>query len=100
MYGGRLPFESISTIRQNLSSMDYNTAAMYLAQSKDPTIAIILSVLTGGAGVDRIYIGDVGLGILKLITCGGLGIWYIIDLFLIMDAARRKNAELLMQIAV
>jgi hypothetical protein len=38
-------------------------------------------------------IGDTGMGIAKLLTCGGLGVWAIIDLFLIMGAAREKNLE-------
>ena len=36
-------------------------------------------------------IGDTGLGIGKLLTCGGLGIWGIVDWFLIMGATREKN---------
>ena len=35
------------------------------------------------------------MGVGKLITCGGFGIWSIVDWFLIMDATRDKNAELL-----
>ena len=37
-----------------------------------------------------------GLGILKLLTCGGLGVWWLIDLFLIMDKTKEKNAQLLL----
>lgn len=73
--------------------MDYNLANLSFTQMKDPTIALVLSILVGGYGVDRIYIGDVGLGILKLLTCGGCGIWWLIDLFLIMDKTRAKNLE-------
>ena len=47
---------------------------------KSKTTAIILSVLVGSLGVDRFYLGYTGLGILKLLPCGGLGIWTLIDL--------------------
>ena len=91
IYGNKLPIESIFTVREKLLSMDYNTASIILAQAKDPTISIILSIIVGSWGIDRIDIGDVGLGIIKLLTCGGCGIWWLIDLFLIMDATKRKN---------
>lgn len=91
IYGNKLPIESIITVREKLLSMDYNTASIILAQAKDPTISIILSIIVGSWGIDRIYIGDVGLGIIKSLTCGGCGIWWLIDLFLIMDATKRKN---------
>ena len=50
---------------------------------KSKTTALILSILLGELGVDRFYLGNVGLGILKLITAGGFGIWWLIDLILI-----------------
>jgi len=49
--------------------------------------------LAGALGIDRFMIGDTGLGIGKLLTLGGCGIWSIVDLFLIMGAARQKNME-------
>ncbi len=56
-------------------------------QSKQPkswAAALILSILLGSLGVDRFYMGYIGTGILKLITIGGIGIWWLIDLILII----------------
>ena len=50
---------------------------------KNKTVALVLSILLGELGVDRFYLGYVGLGILKLITAGGCGIWWLIDLIMI-----------------
>lgn len=47
------------------------------------TVTLILSILFGSLGVDRFIMGQVGLGILKLITAGGCGIWWLIDVILI-----------------
>ncbi|BCS85469.1 MULTISPECIES: TM2 domain-containing protein [Prevotella] len=96
LYSNRFPVTAINEVNDKLDNLDYSFACAYLAQMKDPTIALILSILVGAYGVDRIYVGDVGLGILKLLTCGGLGIWWIVDLFYISDLTRTKNYETLM----
>jgi TM2 domain-containing membrane protein YozV len=52
-------------------------------ERKSWVVALILSILFGSLGVDRFYLGYIGLGAVKLITCGGLGIWWLVDLILI-----------------
>ena len=87
-------FEShqVPQIRERLISLEDNKWAMIQTlQFKDPTTSLIVSLLAGSLGIDRFMIGDTGMGIGKLLTCGGFGIWAIVDWFMIMGATREKN---------
>lgn len=96
-YSKYFPEESIMMLKLRFDLMDESKKSfMYALKFKDPFTALILSLLVGSLGIDRFYIGDTGLGIAKLLTCGGCGIWTIVDYFLIMKRTKEKNFEKLM----
>ncbi len=62
--------------------------------NKSFLVTWLLSLLLGVLGVDRFYLGKVGTGILKLLTFGGLGIWALIDLILVVTNKIRDKQGL------
>ena len=58
---------------------------------KSFVVTWLLSLFLGALGIDRFYLGKIGTGILKLITGGGLGIWALIDLLIILFGAMRDK---------
>ncbi|HLP74065.1 MAG TPA: TM2 domain-containing protein [Bacteroidales bacterium] len=94
-------FEShqLGMIREKLVNTDDSKwTALQTLQFRDPTLMLIVSLIGGHFGIDRFIIGDTGLGVAKLLTCGGLGIWTIVDWFLIMGETREKNFQKVQQI--
>lgn len=84
----------INFIRERLQAADDSKWAMINSVDlKDPTTVLIVSIFAGSLGIDRFMIGDTGLGVGKLLTAGGCGIWWLVDLFLIQDATRQRNME-------
>lgn len=63
--------------------MDDNKPAQASDEPKSFMVALLLSIFVGSLGVDRFYLGYTGLGVVKLLTFGGLGIWSLIDIIMI-----------------
>lgn len=63
---------------------------------KSPLVVLILGLFLGVIGIHRIYVGKIYSGLLMLITLGGLGIWYLVDLILIVtNKFEDKNGNLI-----
>lgn len=108
----KLPMEMIPLISNRLEAADDSRMPVLMSMDlKSPVVALVLSLVLGGLGIDRFYIGDntngaikliVGLVVLPIISVVTLGIGsllylgYAVDYFLIMGATKKKNAEKLM----
>ena len=91
---GSFPSEQLPSLRQRLSQLDDSQANQVIAAAnvKNPTTALILSIFLGTLGVDRFYIGYIGLGVAKLLLAWlTFGIWTIVDWFLIINATKKAN---------
>jgi len=51
---------------------------------KSGVATLLLCFFVGSLGIHRFYVGKIGTGILQLITFGGLGVWVLIDLVMII----------------
>lgn len=63
------------------------------AAHKSAAAAYILWICLGYLGVHRFYLGQPGLGLAMLLTCGGAGIWWLLDVFFIGGAIQQANDE-------
>lgn len=91
----KFPTNELPGLRQRLSKLTESQANIVLATPlKDKTTALLLSFFFGGFGVDRFYIGSIGIGLLKLVlNWFTLGLPWIIDLFFISKATRQVNLK-------
>jgi TM2 domain-containing membrane protein YozV len=60
---------------------------------KSKIVAGILQIFLGCFGVGRFYVGNTGVGIAQLFTCGGLGFWALIDGIIFFVSDQRTDKE-------
>jgi len=79
-------------VRNQLEKLD-DEKLMYLQSLnyKSPMVVFLMAFFLGGFGVDRFMLGQTGLGVLKILTCGGAGIWALVDLFTAFGRAKEYN---------
>ena len=67
--------------------------SIFLEKEKNPVLAYGWNLWLGWLGADRFYNGQVLLGVLKLLTLGGFGLWVIVDWFLAGGTARDQSIK-------
>jgi len=98
--GSKFPSEKLMLMRNQLEKVeDQKLMVIQSIEYKDTTTLLIVSLFLGGFGVDRFMLGQTGLGVAKLLTCGGMGIWTIIDWFTVMGRTREMNYQKFTQVA-
>lgn len=94
-----LPAEKVVYVRERLLNADENKFAMLsTVEFKDPTTLLLVSIFLGSLGIDRFMLGETGMGILKLLTCGVCGILTIIDWFTVQGKTKERNFNALMAV--
>lgn len=92
-YKNLVPDEKQFILMQKLEQADdsaYDNLTMI--KTHDPILILVMSLFLGGLGIDRFMIGDIGLGVCKLLF-GWLtfGIWPLIDMFLCYKKSKEIN---------
>ena len=67
------------------------TSGPMLVSDKSFVVTWLFALLLGMFAVDRFYLGKVGTGLVKLFTFGGLGVWVLVDLILVLTGAQRDK---------
>lgn len=98
-HGKKFATFQLMQIKDELPKLTEEQYRMLLAADfKDPMMMLIISLVVGVLGIDRFMLGDTALGVIKLLSCGGLYVWMIIDWFLIQDRTKEYNYNLLLNI--
>ena len=97
----KFPPEKLALVKDQLEKLDDSKFIVLLSVAyKDPTTVFIASLFAGFFGIDRFMLGQTGLGIAKLLTCGGFYVWLIMDWFTIISQTKDYNYEKFIQAAV
>ena len=88
---------AIPSLKDMLEKMDDDRVYMLQSSSlRNPTTILVIAIILGW---ERFFLDDIGLGILKVLTCQGFGIWWLIDMFTAIDRAKKYNYRKFLEIA-
>ena len=78
---------AVQDVQNKLTEIDDSKSALLMSLNlQKPTVILIIAILLGW---ERFFLDDIGLGVVKVITCYGCGIWWLIDIF----SAQKRTYE-------
>jgi len=97
--GKYFPTSKVLIVKSHLEGLsDSQMMVVNSIDFRDPTLVLIVSIFFGYLGVDRFIIGDIGMGVLKLLTLGLCGILTIVDWFIITEKTKESNFTKLLSV--
>lgn len=77
----------IMDIQARLEDIDDSKAPLLMSLNlQKPTFILLIAILFGW---ERFFLNDIAMGVLKVITCYGCIIWYLVDIF----SAKRRTYD-------
>ncbi len=92
------PEEKVLFLRDKLELLDDRKFNMIAGMDlKDPSTMCVISVFLGIFGIDRFMLEETGMGVLKLLTLGGLGVLALVDAVSIQKRVKEYNFKRVMR---
>jgi len=92
--GSKLSFKEKVALKLFGKKIASKATASPKGGEKSQLIALILVIVVGGLGIHRFYLGYIWQGVVQLLTAGGCGIWWLIDLIRIITGdLKPKDGE-------
>lgn len=92
--GRKMKFKEVIAMKSAQKAVKKSMGTGGSGDGKSQLVALLLAIFLGVLGVHRFYLGYTGVGIIQLLTAGGCGIWYIIDIIMIaVGDLKPKNGD-------
>jgi hypothetical protein len=87
--------EDLMVIKQKLESLDEDKLMLLNASTyQKPTTILLIAIFLGW---ERFWLEDIALGVVKILTLYGCGIWWLVDMFTAKKRAQKYNFKKLSQ---
>lgn len=85
----------IAQIKEKVEAMDDSKFIMLQSlELRKPSVILLIAIFLGW---ERFLLDDIGLGIVKVVTCYGCGIWWLVDVISAKKRAQKYNYEKFMK---